>query len=60
MILSPIYFVVLLVVLKIAAYKPTSFSELANMDKLNFNDIVDNSTEFNHIYVAPNFTELNE
>ncbi|CAK8683815.1 unnamed protein product [Clavelina lepadiformis] len=54
-ILLPIYFVVLLVVLKLAAYKPDSLPSLPNESNRSLSSFqLPDNTVF---YVAPNFTE---
>ena len=56
MVLWPIYFVVLLVILKLAAYRPTSFPAMEYSEVLDFDNYLQNiSQTFKSIYVAPNF-----
>ena len=55
MILFPIYFVVLLVVLKVSVYRPTNYSSMSNEETLNFQEIASNfSVTANQILIAPN------
>ena len=49
----PIYFVVLLVILKVAAYKPTTFPPMPNDNTLDLSTV---NPDITAIYIAPNIT----
>jgi len=61
LILFPIYFVVLLVILKVAVYRPINYPEMANEETLDFHNFTAAfSSAPYQILIAPNISGATE